>query len=85
VDDAVLATRDEHIGPDALPASLRGTTSTHPLPSLEDVEMRHIRRVLEDTRGNQRRAARILGITRWSLARRLRKYGLLPKTTGVQA
>jgi DNA-binding NtrC family response regulator len=85
VDEAVLATRGEHIGPEALPAALRGTSSTTPLPSLEDVEMRHIRRVLEDTRGNQRRAARILGITRWSLARRLRKYGLLPKTETAQS
>jgi DNA-binding NtrC family response regulator len=80
VDEAVLATRGEHVGPEALPAPIRGTVHTTPLPSLEDVEMRHIRRVLEDTHGNQRRAARILGITRWSLARRLRKYGLLPKT-----
>jgi DNA-binding NtrC family response regulator len=86
VDEAVLATRGEHIGPDALPTSLRDTTPrTTSLPSLEDVEMRHIRRVLEDTRGNQRRAARILGITRWSLARRLRKYGLLPKTAAPQS
>ncbi len=84
VDEAVLATRGEHIGPDELPASVRGAARTTPLLSLEDVEMRHIRRVLEDTHGNQRRAARILGITRWSLARRLRKYGLLPTTTTPQ-
>jgi DNA-binding NtrC family response regulator len=81
VDDVVLATRGERIGPDVLPAPIRGTAHPAALPSLEDVEMRHIRRVLEDTRGNQRRAARVLGITRWSLARRLRKYGLLPKPT----
>ena len=47
-----------------------------PLPSLQDLERRYIARVLQEARGNQRRAARILGITRWSLARRLRKYGL---------
>jgi DNA-binding NtrC family response regulator len=50
-----------------------------PLPSLEDLERRYIARVLQDTRGNRRRAARVLGITRWSLARRLRKYGLPPR------
>ena len=50
-----------------------------PLPSLEDLERRYIARVLEDARGNRRRAARILGISRWSLDRRLRKYGLPPR------
>ena len=51
-----------------------------PLPSLHDVERRYIARVLEEARGNQRQAARILGISRWSLSRRLRKYGLAPRT-----
>ena len=46
------------------------------LPSLSDVERRHIERVLAEVRWNQRRAARILGISRWSLGRRLRKYGM---------
>jgi len=50
-----------------------------PLPSLQDVERRYIARVLQEARGNQRRAARILGISRWSLSRRLRKYGLPPR------
>jgi DNA-binding protein Fis len=52
-----------------------GLTS-EPLASLSDLERRHIERVLEEVRWNQRRAARILGITRWSLARRLRKYAM---------
>ena len=50
-----------------------------PLPSLEDLERRYIARVLQEARGNQRRAARILGISRWSLARRLQKYRLPPR------
>jgi DNA-binding NtrC family response regulator len=50
-----------------------------PLPSLQDLERRYITRVLQEARGNQRRAARILGISRWSLSRRLRKYGLPPR------
>ncbi|HLY37739.1 MAG TPA: helix-turn-helix domain-containing protein [Candidatus Binatia bacterium] len=50
-----------------------------PLPSLGDLERRYIARVLQEVRGNRRRAARILGITRWSLDRRLRKYGLPPR------
>jgi len=51
-----------------------------PLPSLQDVERRYIVCVLQEAHGNQLRAARILGISRWSLARRLRKYGLPPRT-----
>lgn len=46
------------------------------LAPLRDVERRHIERVLEQVRWNQRRAAKILGISRWSLGRRLRKYGV---------
>lgn len=46
--------------------------------SLRELELRHIGRVLEATGGNQRQAARILGVSRWALARRLRKHGLKP-------
>ena len=56
------------------------TMSAEPLPSLQDVEQRYIVHVLNVAHGNQRRAARILGISRWSLSRRLRKYGLQPRS-----
>jgi DNA-binding NtrC family response regulator len=58
---------------DALPEPASGE---HRLPSLHELERSYIERVLRETGGHQRRAAKILGITRWSLARRLRKYGL---------
>ena len=47
-----------------------------PLPSLSEVEQHHIQRVLGEVRWNCRQAAKILGISRWSLARRIRKYGM---------
>ena len=47
--------------------------------TLAELEARHIARALEVTGRNQRRAARLLGITRWALARRVRKYGLEPR------
>jgi DNA-binding protein Fis len=56
------------------------TLNGEPLPSLHDVEQRYIAHVLNVAHGNQRRAARILGISRWSLSRRLRKYGLPPRS-----
>ena len=46
------------------------------VPTLRDVEMNHITYVLGLARGNQRHAARMLGITRWALARRLKKHGM---------
>jgi DNA-binding NtrC family response regulator len=43
---------------------------------LREIEKLYIGHVLTEVRGNQRRAAKLLGISRWSLARRLRKHGL---------
>ena len=43
---------------------------------LRDLEMQHLRQVLEETRGNKSRAARILGLSRWALQRKLRKHGI---------
>ena len=54
-----------------------GTVHREPtVPTLRDVEINHITYVLGLARGNQRTAARMLGITRWALARRLKKHGL---------
>jgi DNA-binding NtrC family response regulator len=44
--------------------------------SLEEVEARHIARVLQETGGSVTDAARVLGIHRNSLARKIRRYGL---------
>jgi two-component system response regulator HydG len=78
VEEAALRARGQRIGIEHLPDRIRRPEERGPLPSLRDVEMRHIQRVLEEARGNQRRASRILGISRWSLSRRLRKYGMQP-------
>ncbi len=43
---------------------------------LRDLEIQHLRMVLEETRGNKSRAARILGLSRWALQRKLRKHGI---------
>ena len=44
-----------------------------PLPSLEQVEWDHIQRILADCNGNVTRAAKVLGMDRRSLQRRLAK------------
>ncbi len=46
------------------------------LPTLEEMEARHIRRVLEHTGGHKANACRILGISRPALDRKIRKYGI---------
>jgi len=79
VEEAALQARNGRIGPEHFPEQMRRTPESGPLTSLRDVEMRHIERVLQEARGNQRRASRILGISRWSLSRRLRKYGMQPR------
>ena len=49
---------------------------TETLIPLVEIERRHIERVLGETGGRMARSARILGISRWALARRLRKLGI---------
>jgi DNA-binding NtrC family response regulator len=49
-------------------------------PTLDEVEAEHIRRTLKETFYNQSAAARLLGIDRKQLARKIRKYDLrVPK------
>jgi DNA-binding NtrC family response regulator len=46
------------------------------LPTLADMESRHIARVLAHTRGQISAAAEILGIHRNTLTRKMKEYGL---------
>ncbi len=57
----------EHAGSTGQPAGFR---------RLRDLEIQHLRQVLEETHGNKSRAARILGLSRWALQRKLRKHGI---------
>jgi transcriptional regulator of acetoin/glycerol metabolism len=64
-----------------LPAPLAGHASTAAGQTagtrlLRDLESQHLRQVLDETRGNKSRAARILGLSRWALQRKLRKHGI---------
>ncbi|HWQ34042.1 MAG TPA: sigma-54 dependent transcriptional regulator [Blastocatellia bacterium] len=66
-----------------LPPHISGIISSKGAPepvgegrTLEEVERRHILRILEETGGNHVRAAEILGIDRRTLYRKLEKYRL---------
>ena len=76
VQEAAARASGELIGVDDLPQQFRDSRTNG--GTLEALEVDHIRRALEQAGGNQRRAARALGISRWSLSRRLRKHGLRP-------
>jgi DNA-binding NtrC family response regulator len=53
-------------------------------PTLADVEEKHVRKTLQETFFNQSAAARMLGIDRKSLARKIKKYSIeLPKVSGM--
>ena len=64
---------------DQVLAAVDGTSSAqqapaHDVPSLARVEWEHIQRVLQDCHGNVSQAARLLGLHRRSLQRKLSKY-----------
>jgi DNA-binding NtrC family response regulator len=73
---------DAH-GRDSVPVprvSERGSSFRLPATGvdLEEVERDFIRQALELTKGNQTRAAEVLGLTRDALRYRMRKFGFLP-------
>jgi DNA-binding protein Fis len=57
------------------------TTSAidYELVSLDEIERIHILRVVDAVRGNKTVAARVLGVDRKTLYRKLEQYGILPR------
>ncbi len=68
VEDILAAFARAHHGPHA------PTSIDHGVPSLARTEWEHINRVLTDCGGNVTQAARLLGLHRRSLQRKLTKY-----------
>jgi two-component system response regulator AtoC len=76
-DDQLL--RAAHLPPELVAAALAapappsspGAPATAAIPTLEEIELGHIRRVLEICRGNRTQAAQHLGITRQTLAKKI--------------
>ena len=80
IERAVVLARSEVIEPDDLPPALHGDRA-EPFPrpdgrTLADVEKAHILAVLYERGWNQVQAAEALGISRTTLWRKLREYGL---------
>jgi transcriptional regulator with PAS, ATPase and Fis domain len=80
---AVALCRNDEVRETDLPPALRKTTSAErvepagdevELVSLDEIERRHIMRVLEALEGNKLQAAKVLGLDRRTLYRRLERY-----------
>ena len=88
IERAVSLSHGPLLTPDDLPVSLRRTEppsretdgaithSDEGCLSLEEVEKRHLVRVLKETKGNKVKAAKILGIDRRTLYRMADRFGL---------
>ncbi|MBI2893286.1 MAG: sigma 54-interacting transcriptional regulator [Deltaproteobacteria bacterium] len=75
-DDAVL---EEHLSPEIAAGSPDEETAADDLDlksQVERLERRLIRRALRESRGNQTKTARALGLSRFGLQKKLRRYGL---------
>jgi len=74
---AVVFADSTELTPADLPIGIKNDAPAEPGYSLERLEEETIRRALEQTAGHQQRAADILGISRRTLIRKLKTYGLL--------
>jgi transcriptional regulator with PAS, ATPase and Fis domain len=86
IERAVIVTRRAHLTLDDLPECLQpghrpqprpGQAARPPVLPLAELERLAILHALEETRGNKRAAAALLGIYRPTLYSKLRKYGII--------
>ncbi|WP_421899489.1 sigma-54-dependent transcriptional regulator [Maridesulfovibrio sp.] len=73
---ALALARGTIFSPDLLPEEIRNIDRSKPLRTLEEVERDHIEKVMLATNGNKTQAAKILGIDRVSLWRKIKRHGL---------
>jgi two-component system response regulator AtoC len=73
-EDLPESIRDEPDSSEVLKGQVEGDPDA--LLTLDEVEKRHLARVLKETRGNKVKAAKILGIDRRTLYRMAERFGL---------
>jgi DNA-binding NtrC family response regulator len=85
IEAAMVVCDGDRILPQHLPAGVRGSGAVAKLsdngsdmPTLDELEKRHIKRALEAAEGHRGNAAKILGISERNLYRKLRDYELEP-------
>jgi len=84
IERCVVLARDPVLTPELLPGKLRRPESVSfaavlPSFSLRDAERLQVRRALEETGWNKSRAARLLGVTRKTLDKKIRDFELSPE------
>ncbi len=86
VEASLVLCEGSEVLPEHLPASLQNPTVAAPagtcaqnssLPTLQELELAHIRMAIEASKGHRGNAAKILGISERNLYRKLREHGLL--------
>ena len=80
VEAALVVCDGPEVRPEHLPAAVRetrapATATTGVIPTLDELERDHIRRVLDAVQGHRGQAAKALGISERNLYRKLREYG----------
>jgi transcriptional regulator with GAF, ATPase, and Fis domain len=84
IERAVIMSTDSTITMDLMPVALSSSKEQTPATlgknmTLEELEKRHIRSVMEQTHFNKSAAARMLGIARKTLREKLQKYQIVSK------
>ncbi len=76
VERAVILRKAGLVQPSDLPPEMGSTAAGDSSRSLDELERQHILQLLEECGGNRSRVARILGISRRTVYRKLREYGI---------
>jgi len=90
IERAVVLARGEKIDVSDLPSSETQTAedvfaqAVQDLPTLDDLERRYMKFVLEKTGGRKERAAQILGVNRRTLYRKEREYGFVQPDASLE-
>jgi len=82
IERAVILCRGDKITPEDLPDHVKGSYINPELRedmTLEELEKQYIKKIFHKTSGHRTQTAKILGIDRRTLYRKLRKYDILPK------
>ena len=86
VEAALVFCEGSEVLPEHLPSSLQNTKTAAPPsasaqdsrpPTLQEMELAHIRMAIESSKGHRGNAAKILGMSERNLYRKLREHGLL--------
>jgi len=77
VERAVVVAKGKYIKVDDIcfPVPATGAIVSGEVESLEEIERKHIKKILNQTKGNIAQAAEILGISRLTLYNKIEKYG----------